>query len=174
MAVGSITSAFSFKGYKVDKFSLEAKPNLYLLGCMDTVPSSEWKMNISIRKPSYFVKAKAYVGGLDIALVMTVEKERENDSDEITSGNENNDNNVLLKVHAGIAGLFSVENGKFPKETEDKLVKIQIPALLLPYLRGAVTSLLANAGFGSVLLPLFNIHALAEEVMKNIDVQIIE
>jgi preprotein translocase subunit SecB len=54
---------------------------------------------------------------------------------------------------------------------EEKLVRLQIPALLFPYLRPGVTSLLANAGFPGVMFPLINVQALAADAGNKIRVQ---
>jgi preprotein translocase subunit SecB len=92
----------------------------------------------------------------------------------LESGGEITDEDRLLFVEGGIAGLFTVDKGKFDKGTEKGLVRIQIPALLLPYLRGTITSLLANAGYGTVILPLINIHALAEEQLQGTEIKVID
>ncbi|MBI5238132.1 MAG: protein-export chaperone SecB [Deltaproteobacteria bacterium] len=68
----------------------------------------------------------------------------------------------LVKLSIGIAGVFTAEEGRFEKTTEETLIKIQIPTLLFPYIRSAITSILAHAGLGSVLFPLINIHELAK------------
>lgn len=43
----------------------------------------------------------------------------------------------------------------------ESLVKLQIPAILFPYIRAAMTSFLANAGFPGVHLPLINVQRFA-------------
>ena len=78
--------------------------------------------------------------------------------------------NDIVKLEIGIAGIFSAEEGKFEKDTEENLVKIQIPMILFPYLRSAVTSIFAHGGLGSFLFPSINVQELA----KNASLQIQE
>ena len=163
MADSSIKSGFRFEGYKVDSMSLVSSPNLGLLGFMGGLPSDAWSMEISFRNPLFFEEANVYVGGMDVELTGSTE-----------DGSSDEDKKIeLVKIKIGIAGMFSVdEAGRFDKQTEAVLVKVQLPALLLPYLRGTVTSVLANAGFGSVILPLVNIHEMAKQSMQNVEVEV--
>jgi preprotein translocase subunit SecB len=80
----------------------------------------------------------------------------------------------LIKCEVSIVGMFSAEQGRFSKDIEDKLVKIQIPAILMPYVRATITSLLAHAGFGSVIFPLINIHEVARQAVAAADIQLID
>ncbi len=163
MADGSVNSNFCFEGYKVDGISFQSSPNLGLLGFMGGLPSDAWSMNVRFRNPLFFEEEGVYVGGMD--LLLTGFAKNAGDEDEKTV--------ELAKMEVGIAGMFSVaEGGRFEKKMEDVLVKIQIPALLLPYLRSTVTGVLANAGFGSVILPLINIHEMAKQSMQDIEVEV--
>lgn len=169
MAESSVVSAFKFESYKVDKFNFQAAQSLDLLLFKGLIPEEELVFNIVIRHPIYFEKVKVYVGGINISLFILnnegkIEKEE---------GQKVSDSNKIFSVECGIAGVFSVENGRLEKEVENSLVFTQIPALLLPYLRGTLTSLLANAGFGVVLLPLINIHEVAKQALSDVQLQII-
>ncbi|QVW35925.1 protein-export chaperone SecB [Geobacter sulfurreducens] len=169
MAQSGINSTFKFESYKVDKLQLTAKPDLSLLGYTGNIPAQEWTLDLSIRNPLYFKSEKAYVGGMDMSLSLIV------DGPESKSDSQNGvELDQLLKLEAGIAGIFKIDGDRFEEKLEQVLVKVQIPALLLPYLRGTITSLLANAGFGTVILPLINIHALAENLTKDMKIQVVE
>lgn len=160
-------SAFKFESYKVDIVRLDIQRIMGLIELTGNIDPSLWNMSLTLREPLYFKKQNKYLGGLDTLLtVMSTEPETEKKTD---------DKNVpLIKVVVGIAGLFSAVEGSFPKETEDNLVKIQIPVILLPYVRATISSLLANAGFGSVMLPLININELAKKSFGDIQVKVIE
>lgn len=170
MSVGSVKSAFSFESYKVDDLKLYAAPNISLLSFRGVIPEDEWHVSLSIREPHYFEENSAYVGGLDLSLALFTDVGKE----KVKTGEEVSEEDYVLRVEGGIAGLFTTENGAFDKVTEEGLVKIQIPALLLPYLRGTITSLLANSGYGTVILPLINIHAVAEEQLKDVKVKVVK
>lgn len=156
-------SEFQFKSYKIDRFRYQMTPYLQLLEINETFDQNLWELEIGVRQPLFSKGQKAYIGGLDIRLSL-----------ELPDDQDKEKKIEILQLEAGIAGLFVVKEGKFEKETEEKLVKYQIPALLLPYLRGTITSFLSNAGFASVILPLINIHALAEKQLKDIDIEVIE
>lgn len=170
MATGSIESPFKFESYKIDTLRLDAKKELRLLASNDAVPEQEWNVNLRLRHPLFFEEDGVYVGGVEARLfILNDEGKAELDGDQEISRE-----NFLLTLEAGIAGMFRVQADALPKEVEEKLVKIQIPAILLPYLRAAMTSLLANAGYGSVMFPLFNIHALAEKTMGDVEVEVVK
>ena len=147
MADGGVISAFRFESFKVDRVKLDAKQHLETLS-LDYFPKESWRIKLNLRVPAFFTLQNIYVGGLDIVAFLL----NENGIKEVEEKNTltPSDENVLVRVEAGIAGVFSVENGKLEKEIESSLVKVQIPALLLPYIRGTMTSLVANAGFGSL------------------------
>lgn len=158
MEKGSIKSDFRFEGYKIDRISFDTIPSVNFLGITASLPSQGWRSEIGIRQPVFFKSTKQYVGGLDIILNYP-NPEKQGDK-AIAVINPNIDNLVRLAV--GIAGVFTVEEGRFEKTIEEDLIKFQIPALLFAYLRSAVTSILAHAGLGSVLFPLINIYELAK------------
>jgi preprotein translocase subunit SecB len=74
----------------------------------------------------------------------------------LSSENEN-----VLTGEFGITGVFTTD-GNVDKITEEKMVKINMPALLMPYLRAAMTNILSNAGFGTMLFPLVNVYEIAK------------
>lgn len=59
-----------------------------------------------------------------------------------------------------ISGLF-IGVGNLTKELEDKLIKIQAPAILFPFLRANISSILLNAGFSQIQMPLINVNEMA-------------
>jgi preprotein translocase subunit SecB len=88
--------------------------------------------------------------------------------------------NIIVKIHDagkrqilngefGIAGVFSAESG-MDKHLEENMVRFNIPAILMPYIRSAITSILAQAGFGTIVLPLINVY----EIAKNMSIQVID
>jgi len=147
-------SGFRFLSYKIDNIKFSSIRDLGLLEFSQGFGGYPWEISIGIREPLYFKGAKKYVGGLDTVFSLKNPEEKDRETAAVRQ---------LVKIEIGIAGVFSVEEGRFEKTVEDQLVKIQIPAILFPYLRSAVTSILASSGYGSVILPLINIHAVAKD-----------
>ena len=133
--------------------------NTDVLAFSGIIPQQAWQITINIREPLYIKSKKNYIGGLDVCLKMS----SINSKKQIEKNSEEENKTAILELKIGIAGLFAVEEEKFSKEVEDNLVKVQIPAILFPYVRATITSLLANAGFGATILPLFNIHEIAKQ-----------
>lgn len=166
MAESSVTSEFQFKSFKVDRFVFSTQPKVNLLAKVEGFSPEDWEFKFRFRHPMYFAKSKAYVGGLDVLVTIPdPDKSDEKDADPIKS--------ALVSLDTGIGGFFTV-SGRFDKDTEEVLAKVQIPALLLPYLRGTITSFLANSGYGNVIFPLINVHAAAADALKDVEVKIIE
>lgn len=166
MADSGVTSEFQFKSFKVDKFVFTSQPKVNLLARVEGFRAEEWEFKYRFRNPMYFQKLKAYVGGLDVLVsIPDPDKGPEDVADPVES--------ALVSLDTGIGGVFTV-SGRFDKETEEVLAKVQIPALLLPYLRGTITSFLANSGYGTVIFPLINIHAAAANALRDVEVKIIE
>jgi hypothetical protein len=163
---GSVTSEFQFRSYKVDRFKLETKPQVGLLARREGFSPEDWDIKFRFRHPVYLKKEKTYVGGLDMLVSILEERKESEDAD-------NSMGPFLVRLDAGIAGTFTV-SGRLDKKTEETLVKIQIPALLLPYLRGTISSFLANSGFGTLIFPLINIHTAAENALKDVEIEIVE
>ncbi|MFH1282038.1 MAG: protein-export chaperone SecB [bacterium] len=142
------------------------KKDVGVLELSGNIKQDLWEFKIGVRQPIFYKKTNKYIGGIDLGLYLYGQNIKEEDK---------KPENAIIVVEAGIAGLFAVQEDKrFDEETENSLVRIQIPALLFPYLRGAITSLLANAGFGSVVLPLINIHELAKESLKDVNIKVID
>ena len=152
--MGSIVSSLQFLSFKIDKISLESENTTGVL--LKSYSPQDWRFSIGVRRPMYIVAERIYIGGIDITVI---------------SGDENKPE---VRLHAGIAGIFKVIGDDIPPDREERVAKNQIPALLSPYLRAAVTSTLASAGFNSVIIPLFDFNRLAEEQLKDIQIERIE
>jgi len=164
MGNSSVTSSFQFISYKIDTLNLQMLRSFDLVQLTGTIDPKLWEMNIAIRPPQYFKSKKMYLGGLDIKI-------------DLPSGNDKGspEDKTLISLSVGIAGIFKVEDGtRLDKNLEDQLVKLQIPAILLPYARSAITSLMAHGGYGSIILPLINIHEVAKNTLANVPIAEIE
>jgi preprotein translocase subunit SecB len=158
MGESGIESAFQFLSYKIDTFHLEVTKDTKSLAHNAVLDSSQVQMSLTIRNPIHIAADNTYVGGMDIQFSLFFSADR-------------SESNRLAVGSAGISGYFRIVGNSLSKEAEESLVRLQIPALLLPYLRPAVTSLLINAGFPGVIFPLINVHALATEAGSKIRIQ---
>lgn len=166
MGESSVISDFQFKSFKVDKFVFSSKTKVDLLAKREGFRPEEWDFKFRFRNPMYFQKLHAYVGGLEILVTVP-------DPDQAPEETKDPVESALVSLDTGIAGVFTVKE-RLDENLEEGLVKIQIPALLLPYLRGTITSFLANSGYGTTIFPLINIHAIANEALQDVEVKVIE
>ena len=155
MGSRGITSSFQIISCKVDKIELSMKDNANILQRHD-FPIEGWSFGVALHTPQYAVKEKLYLSGLEVKVIYGDKDDPE------------------VKLEAGISGLFKVMGDEFSADTESKIAKIQFPTILFPYVRAAVTNILASAGYGSVVLPLVNINKLAENQLKDVEIIRIE
>lgn len=139
-------SFIQFLGYKIDSIRLN----------IPTTPSyiekdnfkNELRLDISVKKPKFRKSTNVYYGGIDIRL----------------SGNiDENISNPDFHLSLSIVGAF-ILTGTIKAEQLQNIIKKQIPTLLFPYVRATITSTLSNAGFGSVILPIINMHKVVESI----------
>lgn len=142
--------------------SFKTKQNLAVLGLNKSHDASEWKYCVAIRHPLFFQIPKCYVCGINISVLLPDPEIKHEDV---------KPENALALLEIGIAGIFSVEKERIDISIEEIIIKEQMPAILFPYLRSAIALILANAGFGPVLIPLINVPALAKESLKDIKIE---
>lgn len=159
-------SSFKFLSFKVDRAKFQIQQTLGLLELNEAINSSHWTLNLQIRKPVFFKGKKTYVGGVDCHLSLSEQSSKPLDPAQSIP--------ALVVLEMGIAGSFSVDEGQMASDIEQNLVKIQIPAILLPYLRSAMSGFLASAGFGSVVLPLINVQEYSRQALKDVAVELLD
>ncbi len=82
---------------------------------------------------------------------------------------------ALASCSVSIAGLFSIDGeDKIEKKALASLLKWQFPQILLPYLRSTITMIMSSSGFGSVILPLINMQAVAQNQPEDLEIQYID
>ncbi len=160
--MGGIVSSFSFRAFKIDALSLSMKQNL---GTLEMPPSStnDWELNLNVRQPVFFSKQKIYVVGVDCAVSLFPK-----------DTTEKSDANALVTLRIGGVGSFGVQGERFPDEQEKNIVRAQFPALIFSHIRATATSILAGAGYGSVLLPLVNMHEAAKQSLGTVEINVID
>jgi preprotein translocase subunit SecB len=152
MAGGSGVASFQFISFKIDNVNLDVTKNITVLAVNTILQPNETEFTIGIRSPCKYLidNAVHYVGGINVDVTISgSDKER------------------ILKGSFGISGLFCPRG--LDSQGEENMARINIPAILLPYLRSAITTILSQAGFGTIVLPLINIY----EIAKNQPVDIL-
>lgn len=147
MPSGSITAQFNFISYKIDSINLKMKSEISYLLNTEPVKLENLRLSIKLRSTEKFNinGSIQYIGGLSTKIIITDEKTKEE----------------MLDGTFGISGIFTPV-GSVNNIVEENFAKINIPALLMPYLRAVMTNVLSNTGFGTVLFPLINIYELAK------------
>ena len=155
--MGGVESGFQFLSYKCDRLSLEVTQDFRSLLFTGPLGPDQVDLSIAFRHPVHASADRSYVGGIEIEMSLFFSKDR-----------APKERIALAKV--GISGLFKVVGGELKDEMVQHLVKVQIPAILFPYARTALTVMCASAGLPGLILPLVNVQELA----KNAAIQISE
>lgn len=155
--MGGLTSSFKLINYKIDQISFETPQNLTMLR-KSKFDKIDWKMTVGFAAPKFYVEKNLYVFSMQIKL---------------NSQNGNDGINLVVCI----TGLFSFDEStkhEIPNEIKQKVIKNQFPAILFPYVRSAITGILAFSGIGGFVLPLVNMNAVAEETLKDVTIEIIK
>lgn len=148
-------STLQFQNYKIDSIQLDSLPRLDIL--LSKEQSEDIEFQFSIRNPVFYKKIKSFVIGL-----------------QLTTQIYNHDKEKILTCELGISGLFTLEDeNDLQKDMMERIVKTQLPAILLPYLRSTLTVILANSGFGTIILPLINLNKAIQD-SSDFEITIIE
>lgn len=148
--MGGVEATFQFLSYKIDDLQLEMSKTIGALLFNAPLGQDQVTLQLRFRNPLLAKKDRLYVGGMEGLL-------------NIYNSSEHSENNKVANIRIGIAGVFKVVGDDLAPELEEKLVKIQIPAILFPYLRSALSTITTSAGIAGVVLPLINVHELAKK-----------
>ncbi|MDR1286539.1 MAG: protein-export chaperone SecB [Treponema sp.] len=148
-------ASFQFISYKIDTVNVQVAKKVDTLLMHSFLPPNQMNFEIGFRKTGKYLLNNGihYVGGLNARI-------------QIIDGNQTQ----ILNGDFGISGLFRPLSDTMDKKLEENMVHINIPAILLPYLRSAITTILSQAGFGTIILPLINVH----EVTRQKPVEILD
>jgi preprotein translocase subunit SecB len=137
------------------------KKSLDLLLLVHNLNPEDLVYRFKIRQPLFFSSKNIFISGIDVYIEL-------NNTDE--TGKIIN----IIRCVCGIAGAFKLRDEKLDDTTKENIVRIQFPALLLPFVRSAVSNLFANAGFGSFIFPLFNIHEVAKQSIGELEIKVLD
>lgn len=158
---GNATSSFSFRAFKVDSVSLQMRQDLAALE-LAPGPGTDWEVGVSVRVPTFFSKPKIYVCGVDCTIYLFLK-----------GAPAKTPEHALVTLTMGGVGSFFVSGEPFTPELEKSIVRLQFPALIFAHLRASAMSLLSTAGYGSVLLPLMNMHEVSKQTLGETPINVI-
>ena len=145
--MGGVESEFQFVSYKVDDLELHSPARVVNLMYRDPIPPDQIDMQLALRNPQVADDRRTYITGVKSIVELYRDPSKTEDT-------------LLVRLRAAITGAFVVQEDMDP-DLEQNLVKLQAPALLMAYMRTVITTVLSASGFGGVILPLVNMHALA-------------
>jgi hypothetical protein len=148
MPYDSIKAGFDFVSYKIDRVELKLEPKIKFLLNNSYIRPENAKLGFKFKDTEKFnIDGKIhYVGGVIATITIIDEK----------------NNETILSGEFGISGAFT-PIGIMDKSSEENFALVNIPALLMPYLRAAITNTLSSAGLGTILFPLVNIYEMAKK-----------
>ncbi|MCQ2087890.1 MAG: protein-export chaperone SecB [Bacilli bacterium] len=151
---GSIESGIQFIRYKIDTMNFETEKTLGILNLADA-SNYHAQFKFALSNPIRYTVPNEVLYVVSFATDMELV-------------NNDNPEEKIAKGRFCISGLFKGV-GTSESKIEDKLIKIQAPAILFPYLRASVTSVLLNAGFSQIQMPLINVNELASNFELTIE-----
>ena len=157
MSDSRVEASIQLESYKIDHADFNVVPNMAVLR-QKTHSDCVAAFDLAFRDAHRFFNEQGhyiYITGLKAGIKI--------------------DSTLLQKTIAEgefcITGSF-LQQGELDKETEERLIKYQAPAILMPYLRAAMSFIVTSAGFSTIIFPLVNINAAAHSGdIKIVDVK---
>jgi len=152
-----VESAFQFVSYKIDTININLPKRISVVRNVAPLPADHIELQFAFRSPIRIRADKQYIGGLEIKM-------------RAYERSPHDEQSILLNGDFGIAGVFQVV-GNISPETEERLVKYQIPSILFPHLRAAITFILSSIGFATIAFPLINVQSVVQNLKEEIEIK---
>jgi hypothetical protein len=150
---GIVISGMEFIAYRVIDMEIKTLPTFGMLFTEITF-DSEWDFGLGFSNITFEPDAGIYVVPLSarMNLLQTGDLEKRSRED------------PYISVNATISGAFRfTEKSIMDNELREKMIRQQAPAIILPYLRATIGTMLVSAGFGGVTIPLINMYETAKQ-----------
>ena len=76
--------------------------------------------------------------------------------------------NDLVKIDIKTVSFFTFEEGE--EIAENRFFTVNAPAMVYPYIRAYISTLTAQSGIGTIVMPAMNLLPLGEQLKKKIEV----
>ena len=152
---GCVEAGIQLEAYKIDHVAFNVVPNMAVLR-QKTHSDCVVAFDLAFRDVQRFFNEQGqyiYITGLKTRVKI--------DSTSLQK--------TIAEGEFCITGSF-LQQGELDKETEERLIKYQAPAILMPYLRAAMSFIVTSAGFSTIIFPLVNINTAA----RSCDIKIID
>ena len=151
MSSGGIAlSAMEFLTYRVIDADLHVEPLTALLFARSE-EDTQWQVRVTLCDIT--VDNGIYIVPVHVGMRLLKLREFE----------EKQEAEPYVTTNVTVAGVFRFSQGNdWSDALRDKMLRNQAPAIVFPFVRATIGTLLNNAGFGSVVVPLMNMNTIAE------------
>lgn len=157
---GIVVSGMEFMSYRVVEIELKTLSTIGMLFA-EINSKSGWDFEIGFGDITLESDEEIYIVPLTAAMRLL----------QIDDGERRSKAEPYLSVQVTICGVFRFSGEcTMNDELREKMIRQQAPAIVLPYLRATIGTMLVSAGFGGIAMPLVNIYEMAG---KNKPVKII-
>lgn len=152
---GGVKSAdLEFLGYRITQVNFSAPPAIDISGGEDGTP-----VNVSLGFADVAYNPASHVYMVPVSARMEI-------GDDASEEQEKPDK---LEISGQIMGLFKfAEPTELADDFKKELILHQTPAILMPFLRGALGGVIAICGYGAIPLPLINMVHITKEMNRKI------
>lgn len=147
-------SELIFLGYRITEVKFSAPPAIDISGGEDGTPVS---VSLGFADVAHNPDSDTYM----VPVSARMEIGNEDAEEEGQPGK--------LEISGRIMGLFKfADSSEMSKELKTKLILHQTPALLMPFLRGALGGVIGMCGYGAIPLPLLNMVNITKDMERTI------
>lgn len=148
--MNEVEAVLLFHDHKIDTVSFDARKELGLLSAQFPVVNAKWNFNLAFRLPLFAEPIGRYFTGMEVTgTYHGMQHEREY---------------TIAELKVGILGAFSFQ-ADLPENVIAQMLCSNCNAILVPYLRAAISQLVLNAGYGVASLPVINVLSAAEAAL---------
>lgn len=148
---GIVISGLEFMSYRVVDMEIKTLPTIAMLFA-EISSESEWGIGIGFSDITFVPSDGLYV----VPLAVTMRLLQIGDSERLP------DDESYISANATISGVFRfTEECTLDDGLREKMIRQQAPAIIMPYLRATISTMLISAGFGGVTMPLINMYEMA-------------
>ena len=145
-------AALEFLNYKITGLNYFVKPMVALV--LGNFTNIDWQFMHDFQPTLHSESNNIYISQFDFRVACF----------EIGDFKPLPDEEPYIALSGEITGMFRFDNdSELSDDQKNNLIRFQAPAILSPYLRGALSSILALSGWPGAVFPLLNIYKMAQQ-----------